>query len=216
MDQTEEVGEKFNLKKLLRAREKSILAVHDVASQVFEGMAEKDGIELIDKVLKKHGTDRKWHPNKFRIGKNTVKPFREKSQEEVILQKNDIFFIDIGPIFDDHEGDFGKTFVFGESSEYERVIKACEYVFQKTAMAYKSSGLTGAELYDHAAEVTNELGYSLNLKMSGHRLGDFPHSLYFKGKLGDVAIAPKENLWVLEILIRHPQKDYGAFYEDLI
>lgn len=52
--------------------------------------------------------------------------------------------------------------------------------------------------------------------MNGHRLGDFPHAVYFKGKLGEIDIIPKEKLWVLEILIRHPRKNFGAFFEDLI
>jgi hypothetical protein len=31
-----------------------------------------------------------------------------------------------------------------------------------------------------------------------------------------VDIRPNPNLWVLEIAIRHPVREFGAFYEDLL
>lgn len=42
------------------------------------------------------------------------------------------------------------------------------------------------------------------------------YGVYFRGSLASTDIKPKENLWILEIHIRHPKKEFGAFYEDLI
>ncbi|WP_419173208.1 hypothetical protein [Halobacteriovorax sp.] len=47
-------------------------------------------------------------------------------------------------------------------------------------------------------------------------MADFPHAVYFRGSLGSSDIKPKKNLWILEIHIRHPENEYGAFFEDLI
>lgn len=147
---------------------------------------------------------------------NTLKSFRERSEENIKLKKNDIFFIDIGPVFEGHEGDYGETFVTGRGEDHLEIKRCCERVFKETAKACREDELTGIELYRFAEACSQRYGYELNLKMSGHRLGDFPHAVNFKGKLGEVNITPKENLWVLEILIKHPQKSFGAFFEDII
>ena len=79
-----------------------------------------------------------------------------------------------------------------------------------------SEGTTGKELYDFAIETTESLGWKLNLDLSGHRLSDFPHSAHYDGSLADVEFRPNPNLWVLEIAIVHPERKFGAFYEDLL
>ncbi len=54
------------------------------------------------------------------------------------------------------------------------------------------------------------------MALSGHRLSDFPHSAHYDGPLADVDFRPNPNLWVLEIAIIHPDRRFGAFYEDLL
>jgi methionyl aminopeptidase len=34
--------------------------------------------------------------------------------------------------------------------------------------------------------------------------------------LAEVEFRPNPNLWVLEIAIAHPERKFGAFYEDLL
>lgn len=212
----QDVGTAFDIKKYLDARKKTILAVKEVASMVQPGMSETEGQSLVDEVLAKHGVEKKWHPTKFRIGSNTTRSFREKSEEGVVLKEDDLFFIDIGPVFDGHEGDYGETFVTSNNPDYLKIKKASEDVFHTTASKCRDEGLTGIELYEFAEAYAKDLGYELNLKMSGHRLSDFPHAVYFRGNLGSSDIKPKKDLWILEIHIRHPEKDFGAFFEDLI
>ena len=79
-----------------------------------------------------------------------------------------------------------------------------------------SDGTTGRELYDFAVETAAGLGWKLNLDLSGHRLSDFPHSAHYDGPLAEVEFRPNPNLWVLEIAIIHPDRTFGAFYEDLL
>jgi hypothetical protein len=71
-------------------------------------------------------------------------------------------------------------------------------------------------LYDFAAAEARAMGWELNLDMSGHRLADFPHAVLHKGALAEAPFAPSPGLWVLEIQIRHPDRPFSAFYEDLL
>ncbi len=210
------VGKSFNLDLFLKARELTIKAVHSVKEQVFIGMSEDEGHDLIDKTLDRLGASKKWHPNKFRIGQNTTKSFRERSEPNIKLQENDIYFIDIGPVWDGHEGDYGETFVTGSNNEFELIRNASKDVFTQTARVWKEQGLSGADLYDFAEDYALSLGYKLNKAMKGHRLGDFPHHLFYKGGMVELSDSPCENLWVLEIHLLSLDEDCGAFYEDIL
>jgi Xaa-Pro aminopeptidase len=209
-------GKKFNKEDLLETRKITKAIVNQVAEKVEVGMSEQDGCDLIDKALKDYDLQRCWHPHKFRIGPNTIKSFSQKSDPNVRLKENDIFFIDIGPVINDHEGDFGDTFFIGDRPEYRKIKEDVFKVFQKTFEIWKTQRIQGDQLYDKASVVASQYGYELCNRMSGHRIGDFPHALHYKGSLKDFQEVPLENLWVLEILIRHPSQAYGAFYEDII
>ena len=215
MRHIEGVGPHFDSEKYQQARRKTISVVKEVSSNVFLGMSEEEGAKLVEETLKKYGAEKKWHPTKFRIGKNTTKSFKEKSYP-VSLQENDLYYIDIGPVFNGHEGDYGETFIFGKNKDYERIILASKEIFHKTAKAFKERNLTGRDLYQYAFSLSHQYGYELIPTMKGHRLGDFPHGLFYKGGLSECDFSPKENLWILEILIKHPKQQFGAFYEDLI
>jgi hypothetical protein len=60
------------------------------------------------------------------------------------------------------------------------------------------------------------MGWVFNLKVDGHRIGDFPHKAIHSGSLSSTTFKPTTDLWVLELQIRHPTRPFGAFYEDLL
>jgi len=134
----------------------------------------------------------------------------------VVLQENDIFFIDIGPIFQNCEGDAGDTFVFGDDPDHHRAKKDVRTIWEDVRQVWFDEHITGQELYCYAEEAARTLGWTLNLDLSGHRLSDYPHSAHYDGSLADVGFRPNPNLWVLEIAIAHPDGGFGAFYEDLL
>lgn len=212
----ENVGPQFNLELYLKAREKTIAAVHKTAEKIRPGMTEADALAILNDELAKIGVEKFWHPTKFRMNKNTTKSFRDPSEEGVVLEKNDVFFIDIGPVFDNHEGDYGETFFVGDDEVHEHLKNASKCVFQKTQYAWKHQQLSGRELYSFAEKEAKKLGLTLNTKMYGHRLGDFPHALYYKGKLGEIETTPAPHLWVLEIHLIDEKNDRGAFFEDIL
>jgi len=216
MSNIQKTGSSFSIKKFLKARELTKNIVADFSKQVTPGFTEEFGNSLIEALLNSYGAEKKWHPNKFRIGINTTKSFRDKSEPEQILKENDIYFIDIGPVFEGHEGDYGETFVVGESRELSKIVEASKIVFNKTASIWQSKGLTGEELYIYAEKTATDLGFKLNNKMKGHRVGDFPHHVYYKGGMSETKEVPCDNLWILEIHLISNCETYGAFYEDIL
>jgi hypothetical protein len=134
----------------------------------------------------------------------------------VVLGEDDIFFVDIGPIYGDTEGDAGDTFVFGSNPDHLRAKADVRAIWETVREKWFTDGSTGTELYDFAIATTESMGWKLNMDLSGHRLSDFPHSAHYDGPLAEVAFRPNPNLWVLEIAIAHPDGSFGAFYEDLL
>jgi Xaa-Pro aminopeptidase len=216
LENLEGTGEKFSLDKLLEVRARTRQAVSQIASQVEVGMAEEDAKAMARETLSALGMRRGWHHIIVRCGSNTTKDFMERSEPGVVLQENDIFFVDIGPIFEDTEGDAGDTFVFGSDPEHHRAKQEVRIIWDLVRDKWFTDGVTGTELYDYAGKVAGDFGWKLNLDLSGHRLSDFPHSAHYDGSLADVDARPNPNLWVLEIAIIHPERPFGAFYEDLL
>ena len=58
-----------------------------------------------------------------RFGQNTTKNFEDPSTPGVVLGDDDIFFLDIGPIYEGCEGDAGYMFVVGDDPEMTKVAE---------------------------------------------------------------------------------------------
>jgi hypothetical protein len=98
----------------------------------------------------------------------------------------------------------------------QRCKRDVRVLFDRVQSKWQSDALTGSELYEYATAEARSLGWALNLDTSGHRLADFPHAALYSGSLAEVAFSPETALWVLEIQIRHPDRPFGAFYEDML
>ncbi|MBE5314351.1 MAG: aminopeptidase P family protein [Xanthomonadales bacterium] len=211
----EGVGIGFDAARLLAARERSREATRRVAEQLRAGMREDEAHRLADQIFRDLGFDRVWHPTHIRFGRNTLKLYKEASELDVVLAVNDLFFIDIGPVWDGHEGDYGDTFVLGDDPAHHAIAAAARELFEVVAEHWRT-GCTGQQLYAFAERAAEQRGYILNLGSPGHRLGDFPHAVHKAGKLAAAEFAPASGLWVLEIQLRHPILPIGAFFEDLL
>jgi Xaa-Pro aminopeptidase len=207
----------FSLPEILRTRELSWKALKLMAERFHVGMTEEEANKLALTTIAELGGEKNWHRPHVRFGVNTLLSFRGAS-EPVKLSHDDIYFIDLGPVFGGYEGDVGDTFVMGgENADPEKIrcAKDCRALFE-TLKAKWNAGLTGAALYDFAETEARRLGWQLNLEAAGHRVADFPHHLYYKGSLRDAGFNPRSHVWILEVQIRHPEKPFGAFYEDLL
>jgi methionine aminopeptidase len=215
LNPNEAVGLKFNLDDYSKAQEKTRVLTREFAKLIKPGMPESIGKNLLEKFLDDSGLEKRWHPTKFRMGVNTVCNFRDNS-EEYILKENDIFFVDIGPVYYDHEGDYGETFTVGSDPQLDKLRDATQIIFQKTQAEWRKKNLTGNALYEFADYEASKLGLRLNSNMYGHRLGDFPHAVFSKRKLGSLEFTPAANLWVLEVHLIDDQIKRGAFFEDIL
>lgn len=216
MKSIEMTGEKFNLKIYLSSQDLCRQTVEKIASLVSPGISEKEGQILIKEEFKKVGVTKFWHPSKFRMGQDTLKNFRELPDESIRLQAGDLFFLDVGPIIEDHEADYGKTFALEQNEPSKTLTADVLHVWQKTASQWKENKFSGAKLFSYANQIAKSLGHELNPLMAGHRLGDFPHALFSQENLFSLDINPKENLWVLEIHILNTKLNRGAFFEDIL
>lgn len=212
----ERTGIRFDPAMMIETRERTHAAMHEVARLIVPGMAEEAAVALMRRTLKGLGMLRGWHGIHVRFGRNTLENYDHPSVPGVVLGDNDIFFVDIGPVWQGHEGDAGATFVVGDDPEMHSAARDVKRVFDATHARWREGGLTGPELYRFAGLEAARLGWELNLDMAGHRLSDFPHAVKHDGPLLEADYVPSAGLWVLEIQIRHPVRPFGAFYEDLL
>lgn len=211
----QDFGEKFELKKLFHAREIARDITYELSSLIRPGMTEEDAHKLYKELCKKYPVEKQWHPPKLRFGPNTICNFRDESLPYV-LKEEDIFFIDIGPVIEGHEADYGETFSIGAQYEYKLICEAQKKVFNEVTEHWKKTRESGPKLYDFAKKRAEHHGFVFNAGQDGHRIGDFPHHVHFKGGLAECEETVIPNAWILEIHLWDPKKKYGAFFEDIL
>lgn len=116
----EAVGARFNPDLMQRARERSWAALRGIGEHMHPGISEDEAKLAAAEVFRELGVERLWHPPLIRIGANTTKTYRQRSDPAVRLGENDSYFIDLGLVFDGHEGDVGDTFVVGQPPQDAR------------------------------------------------------------------------------------------------
>ncbi|WP_337299389.1 M24 family metallopeptidase [Sediminicola sp. 1XM1-17] len=184
--------------------------------------------DIFDLAYELYGIEKYWHKRIVRAGKNTLKPYDE-NPEDLTLQEDDILFIDFGPIFDEWEADFGRTFVLG-NDPIKHKIK------EDTAKAWKEckdyfdlrTEITGAEFYAHVVATAQRYGWEFGGEIAGHLIGHFPHEKlekeiktnYVHPNNHQNMLAPdtkgNKREWILEIHFVDREREIGSFYEQLL
>lgn len=212
----EKTKEGFSVEKMLEVRVKSQEAVRRIAAKVKAGMLEEEANKLVVDTLKEMGATKAFHKPYIRFGSNTIITFGADSVPGIRLGEDDIFFIDIAPVWDEYEGDAGDTFVTGSNPDLKRCALDAKRIFEAVEEKWKTEKATGVQLYEFAQQMAKDLGWELNMDLGGHRLGDYSSAEHYEGPLHEIAFHPKAHVWMVEIHIRHPEKTFGAFYEDLL
>lgn len=213
---TQRVGPHFELALMQQAQQRGLEGLAEISRRITVGMTEEQAVTMALDVLHALGAETHWHPPIIRFGANTCKIYSEASDPAIELQANDIFFIDLGPVFAGHEADIGATFVMGDTPEHLACAQAVHSIFQKVATHWQTTGCHGDALYAYAEQQALALGYQFNQHIKGHRVGDFPHRLYADGSLGAHQSTIAEGIWVLEVQIRHPSLPIGGFMEQVL
>ena len=121
----EEVGAAFTTEKMLAVRGVTRAAIHEIASRCKPGLVEEDAVEMAKDILAGHGMVQGWHDVYVRFGTNTTKTFGAASDPGIVLGEDDVFLIDIGPVFEKWEGDGGDTFVTGANPDLCALRRGC-------------------------------------------------------------------------------------------
>ena len=116
----EATGPNYAAEKLLDVRERVHQAIAAISAKITPGMVEEDAVAMAREILGEMGMRKGWHRVIVRFGPNTTKDFMADSEPGVVLGEQDIFFLDIGPVYGDTEGDAGQTFVFGDDPEHHK------------------------------------------------------------------------------------------------
>ena len=176
----EKTGPTFSHDALMTARKNTKDAIALIARNIAPGMLEEDARQMAKETLERLGSTKGWHKILVRFGPNTIKNFEDPSERGVKLKANDLFFIDIGPVWGDTEGDGGETFVVGADGDPDmrRCADDTKRIFHIVRKQWLSTGMTGRELYDFAFRAAADMGWILNMELTGHRLSEFPHSAY--------------------------------------
>jgi Xaa-Pro aminopeptidase len=212
----EAVGNKYDPEKMMTARQMTRSAIYQIAEAVKPGMVEEDAVEMAKDMLADLGLLRGWHDVFVRFGVNTTKTYGAASEPGVVLGTDDIFFVDIGPVWKEWEGDGGETFLTGSAPEKARCAQDTKEIFEEVRQCWLKTAATGKELYEFAVAATERRGWVLDMDLSGHRLADFPHATIYEGSMARVDFRPSNLLWVLEIHIRSADNTFGAFFEDIL
>ncbi len=213
----ETVGERFRVDLIQDARNQTLKVLEAAARTIVPGTTEAQARETIKALFQASGSHSFWHAPQIRFGRNTLCAFGEPGAPEQTLAENDVFFLDLGPIFGHHEGDVGRTFAVGNDPEMRKIAADVELLWNRVRERWSRERETGAALYAFAARTAGEIGWQLSLyEASGHRIADFPHVAKQRGSVEALDFHPSADRWILEMHIKHPTRPFGAFYEDLL
>jgi Xaa-Pro dipeptidase len=220
-----------NVLRLIEAQNKAADLFLEIENRslIVAGKSEKElNSEIFELAFELYGIKKYWHKRIIRSGKNTLAPYHE-NPEELILQEDDILFIDFGPIFEEWEADYGRTYVVGENKLKHKLKNDIALAWQDCKTYYNSrKEMTGAELYQYAVEIAQKYGWEFGGDIAGHIIGHFPHeSLEKEDKTNYIHAENNESMtaknkkgeqkeWILEIHFVDTQLQIGGFFEQLI
>jgi hypothetical protein len=174
------------------------------------------------------GIKKYWHKRIVRCGENTLYPYNE-NPKNLTLKKDDILFLDFGPIFEEWEADFGRTYVVGNDPLKIKLSKDIEDAWYKGKAFYDSQKeITGAQLYYYCQNLANDCGWSFGGEIAGHIIGQYPHEKLEKenksnyihpqnhSNMNDLNAKGEKKNWILEIHFVDRDKKIGGFFEQLM
>lgn len=193
------------------------------------GKSEKELNEDVFKLAEElFGIKKYWHKRIVRSGINTLAPYDE-NPPNLIIQEDDILFLDFGPILEDWEADFGRTYVIGNDRYKHKLKKDIELAWHEAKNWFdQQTKLTGAEFWQYIIELAKQYGYTYGGQLGGHLIGHFPHErlepknygLYVHPENPNDMFLPDANgnkrEWILEIHFVDREKQIGGFFEQLL
>lgn len=219
------------MSKLIVAEAKALQLFNAIEDRkiIIAGKTEEQiNTEIYNLAFELFGIEKYWHKRIVRAGTNTLKPY-DANPPDLILQKDDIVFLDFGPVFEDWEADFGRTYVIGNDPQRHKLKADIELAWHEAKKWFnKQTKLTGAEFHQYIIELAEKYGYAYGGQLAGHLIGHFPHErlepknygLYVHPENPNDMFLPDENgnkrHWILEIHFVNNEKQIGGFFEQLL
>lgn len=221
-----------SLHQLILAEEKAahLFKQIELRGIVQPGKTEKElNTEVMELAFKLFGIRTFWHKRIVRSGKNTLEPYHS-NPPNLVIQEDDILFFDFGPVFDEWEADFGRTYVVGTDErklKLQRDVEAAWYEGKDYFLANRTH-LTGADFLDYTKKLAERYGWEYGNYHCGHLIGNFPHEKiigeevinYIHGENNRLMNAPDQHgnkrEWIYEIHFIDSKAEIGGFFEQLM
>jgi Xaa-Pro aminopeptidase len=159
------------------AQDKAVSLFEEIERTLIRpGVSEKElSKEIFTLAAERFGVDKHWHKRVVRSGPHTLLPYHENPDDRVI-EADDILFVDLGPVFEAWEADFGRTFVLGDDPTKKRLRDSLEPVWLAVKAKFQANPeITGEALYDLACNQAKEAGWEFGGQIAGHLVGNCNH-----------------------------------------
>ena len=196
---------------------------------IHPGLSESRLNENIYNLAKEmYGITTYWHKRIVRAGSNTLAPYAE-NPPDLTIGEDDILFLDLGPVFEDWEADFGRTFVLGSDPQKLKLRDDVGRAFAEGKHYFhQTPDITASQLFRYAVTLANKSGWEFGGRIAGHLIGQFPHERIAEDKV-TLYVHPESHLpmrslnekgqerhWILEIHFVDRAREIGGFFEELL
>jgi Xaa-Pro dipeptidase len=157
----------------------SLLQAQDKAAALFDAVvssgmiqAKKLESELSTEIhalaRAQFGCRRHWHKRIVRAGPNAMLTYHDEPADR-LLAEDDIIYLDFGPVFEEWEADFGRTYVLGSDPVKHRLTGDLAVAFQQGKELFeRTPDLTTGELYDYMVGFGRSAGWEFGGPTAGH------------------------------------------------
>ena len=211
-----------------RKAEDLFAAVVD-AGLVRAGVLESElSSEIHELARRQFGVRRHWHKRVVRAGPNTALTYHAEPPDRR-LADDDVVYLDFGPLFEEWEADFGRTYVLGSDPLKHKLVADIEAAFTRGKQRYmEDTELTAGGLYDFVCGLATEAGWEFAAPTAGHLIGHFPHEtapgdqMRLKIRHGNPINLREPDAngarrhWILEIHFVDQARTFGGFCEELL
>jgi Xaa-Pro aminopeptidase len=214
---------------LAQQQAKALFTAVEDRGLIVPGKSEQELTEEIVR-LARHtfGITEYWHKKIVRTGANTLYPYNG-NPPDLVIQKDDILFLDFGPVVGSFEADLGRTYVIGQDPVKLKLKQDMATAWQEAKAWYtKQTSLTGSAFFHYATQLAKRYGWEFAGEIAGHIVGPFPHEQLGPGNLGldihpdnhDDILQPDKDgnsrHWILEMHFVDRANQAGGFFEQLL
>lgn len=219
------------LEQLIEAEKKAAFLFQEIEKRELicpNKMESELNTEIFELAFELFGIRKYWHKRIVRAGSNTLHPYHS-NPEDLRIKADDIVFLDFGPIFEEWEADFGRTFVLGNDPKKLKLKTDIETAWQDCKNFYfQQKEIRGNELYAYAFSLAQQYGWEFGSEIAGHLIGHFPHEQlekedkrnYIHSKNQELMSLPdrkgEKRNWILEIHFIDRENEIGGFFEQLL